>query len=292
MDIKRKNELLNLHLGGIVQIDERDGQLKPWQDVSQNMMKQFDKNQELIVVLTLEEAIKAVKNLCNPNPNASWKEAIFACSDVLSSFTGSVIDAYGIARITKELSGHFGVKATEFIDKYGNRSIKLTGRTGVRKFLTAAKYGVNHWKVIDMGIGSVGVKNSIIEGSRKCIIVAAAYRFLELWLKDQYDIYDFLGNITMDMAKAIVSTTATVLLGEMVATTVLTSGVSLMVVAIGLFAFGFAVAALLYYLDNEYKVSEFAIKVLRGKHKELNYIRDPLMRSFGIGHPMGSLFYR
>ncbi|MDC9590839.1 hypothetical protein PSI23_16505 [Xenorhabdus sp. XENO-10] len=63
----------------------------------------------------------------------------------------------------------------------------------------------------------------------------------------------------MDLAKTIVSTTAAIIVGEIVTATILTAGVSVMVVAIGLFSVGFAVAGLLYYLDNEYKVSELLI---------------------------------
>ncbi|MDE9537493.1 hypothetical protein KKI91_23245, partial [Xenorhabdus bovienii] len=84
-------------------------------------------------------------------------------------FTGSIIDAYGALKLANELSSNFGVKVKEYIDKHGNRNIKLTGRTGVRNFLTAAKYGVNHWKMMEMGIGSQGMQSGIITGARYCI---------------------------------------------------------------------------------------------------------------------------
>ncbi|CDH21758.1 conserved hypothetical protein [Xenorhabdus bovienii str. kraussei Quebec] len=268
MDIKRQNELLNFHLGGIVQIDKADGILKPRENTSQaieQMIKQLDKNTELYVLLTLEEAVDAVKNLCGPNPNASWKDGLFSCSDIATSFTGSFLDAYALAKIANELSGHFGVKATQYIDKYGNKSIKLTGRPGVRKFLTAAKYSVNNLKMIDMGIGSKGLVNGIVDGARRCIIVAGAYRLLELWLRDEYDIHNFLGNITMDMAKAIVSISATLIAGKIISTAYVLAGVSLIGVAIGLFVFGLVVASVLYYLDDKYQVSAKLIEALRNE---------------------------
>ncbi|MDE1484556.1 hypothetical protein [Xenorhabdus bovienii] len=293
MDIKRQNELLNFHLGGIVQIDKADGILKPRESTSQaieQMIQQLDKNTELYVLLTLEEAVDAVKNLCGPNPNASWKDGLFSCSDIATSFTGSFIDAYALAKIANELSGHFGVKATQYIDKYGNKSIKLTGRPGVRKFLTAAKYSVNNLKMIDMGIGSKGLVNGIVDGARRCIIVAGAYRFLELWLRDEYDIHNFLGNITMDMAKAIVSISATLIAGKIISTAYVLAGVSLIGVAIGLFVFGLVVASVLYYLDDKYQVSAKLIEALRNEEAKKMFREHLANPKYNMPRP--PIFYR
>ncbi|OTA20358.1 membrane protein [Xenorhabdus beddingii] len=283
MDIKRKNELLNFHLGGVVQIDEADGILKPWLNTSQaieQMTDQLEKNLELFVVLTLEEALDAVKNLCVPKPNASWKDATFACTDIASSFTGNIIDGYGLKKIIDELSSYFGVKAKEYVDKYGNRSIKLTGRTGVRNYLTAAKYGVNNFKMIDMGIGSQGIKNGIITGARYCIIVGAAYRFVELWFKNEYDLYDFFGNITMDVAKTAVS----VLAGfgaKAIAGAYLAGGAYVLAVSCGIFFLGVGVAIILYRLDNKFEIRKNLIEYMResaieyAKKRRVNYASHP-----------------
>ncbi|MDX7990456.1 hypothetical protein [Xenorhabdus littoralis] len=233
--------------------------------------KKLGENLELYVLLTAEEAISAVKNLCNPRPNSSWKEAAFACVDIATSFAGSFLDAYGLARVANELSSYFGVRATEYIDKYGNRSVKLTGRSGVRKFLTAAKYHANNWKIIDMGIGSQGVINGIITGARRCIIVAGAYRTFELLVRDEYDIHNFLGNITMDMAKAIVSISATLVVGKAISAIYVVAGVSVIGVAIILFAVGLLVAGILYYLDDKYQLSAKLIEALRNEEAKRRF---------------------
>ncbi|MDC9607373.1 hypothetical protein [Xenorhabdus griffiniae] len=242
------------------------------------------------MILTVEEAINAVKNLCNPKPNASWKDAVFACADVATSFSGSFLDAYALAKIANELSGHFGVKATQYIDKYGNKCIKLTERPGVRKFLTAAKYSVNNLKMIDMGIGSKGLVNGIVDGARRCIIVAGAYRLLELWLRDEYDIHNFLGNITMDMAKAIVSISATLIAGKIISTAYVLTGVSLIGVAIGLFVFGLVVAGVLYYLDDKYQVSTKLIEALRNEEAKKRFREQLANPKYNMPRP--PIFYR
>ncbi|WP_445375609.1 hypothetical protein ACSLVK_08760 [Photorhabdus tasmaniensis] len=276
------------HLNFKKQIDDLNKQKMEKQ--LDEMEKKLGENLEYYVILTIEEAISAVKNMCNPKPNSSWKEAIFACSDVATSFAGSFLDAYGLARIANELRSHFGVRATEYIDKYGNRSIKLTGRAGVRKFLTAAKYGVNNWKMIDMGIGSQGVVNGIVTGARRCVFVAGAYRFFELWLRDEYDIHNFFGNITMDMAKAIVSISATLVAGKIISTAYVLTGASVIGVAIGLFVFGLVVAGVLYYLDDKYQLSAKLIEALRNAEAKKRF-RDHLANP-KYNMPRPPVFYR
>ncbi|MDX7986203.1 hypothetical protein FE392_02485 [Xenorhabdus sp. 12] len=255
------------------------------------MEKKLDEDLELYVLLTAEEAISAVKNLCNPKPNASWKEAAFKCADIATSFSGSFLDLSGLARTANELSSYFGVKATQYIDKYGNKCIKLTGRTGVRKFLTAAKYGASHWKMIDMGIGSQGVINGIITGARRCVIVAGAYRIFELLVRDEYDIHNFLGNITMDMAKAIVSLSATLVVGKAISAFYVVTGASVIGVAIGLFIFGVIVAAILYHLDEKYQLSAKLIEAFRNEEAKRR-LRDHLATPKYNFIPRSPLSYR
>ncbi|PHM73328.1 hypothetical protein [Xenorhabdus kozodoii] len=254
---------------GMIVFDSNDGKLKPFSYQEEyrkknfaELEKQLSENEDLYVLLTFEEAVKIVKNACGPNPNSSWKEAGFLCLDLATSFTGNIIDAYGFGQLAYELRNNFSVKVTEFVDRYGNRSIKLTGRTGVREFLTAAKYSVSNWKMIDMGIGTQGMQHAVIDGARKVVFVAAAYRLLELAFRDEYDIYNFYGNITMDVAKTAVG----VLAGIVVTATAgvfLTAGTSVLAVAAVAVGVGFLVGFILYQLDNKYELSKSLIDHMR-----------------------------
>ncbi|MDE9447912.1 hypothetical protein [Xenorhabdus bovienii] len=179
--------------------------------------------------------------------------------DIATSFTENIIDAYGFGRLANELSSNFGVRITEYVDRFGNRNIKLIGRTGVRNFLTATKYGVNHWKMIDMGIGSQGIRDGIITGARNCIFVAAAYRTIELVLRDESDIYSFFGNITMGVAKTAVGVFAGIA-ARSIAMGFLAGGTYVLAVSFGVFVLGIVVAYGLYYLDNKYGISKSLIE--------------------------------
>ncbi|OTA21188.1 membrane protein [Xenorhabdus beddingii] len=233
-----------------------------YSELQSELQKELNDNEDLYVLLTIEEAIHFVKNMCGPNPHSSWKEAGFLCLDTVTSFTGNIIDVKGFANLAKELSSNFSVKVTEFVDRYGNRSIKLTGRTGVRKFLTAAKYSVNNWKVIDIGIGTQGMRNGVISGARKVVFVAAAYRLLEFAFRDEYDIYNFYGDITMDAAKTAVGVLAGIVVTA-IAGMVLTAGSYALLVAGVAVGVGILVGSLLYYLDNKYELSKSLIEHLR-----------------------------
>ncbi|CDG88760.1 MgtC/SapB family protein [Xenorhabdus bovienii] len=254
---------------------------KRYSELQNELQKNLNDNEDLYVFLTFEEAIYFVTNICGPNPNSSWKEAGYLCMDIVTSFTGNIIDAKGFYKLSKELSSNFGVKVTEFVDRYGNRSIKLTGSTGVRKFLTAAKYKVNNWKIIDMGIGTQGMKNGLIDGTRKVVFVAAGYRLLELAFRDEYDIYNFYGNITMDAAKTAVGLLAGVVVTA-AAGMFLAAGTYALAVAATAIVASILVGSLLYYIDNKYGLSKALIDHLRKMDElEAKYPR-PCVQPFGF----------
>ncbi|MDE9545711.1 hypothetical protein KKI98_23450, partial [Xenorhabdus bovienii] len=85
------------------------------------------------------------------------------------------------------------------------RYIKLSGKEDVRRYLNATRYLIDNKKIIEVGIGSVAMEGSIVSGTRFCIVFSAAYRAVELLLKDEYDLTDFFVNVTMDIAKLVVA---------------------------------------------------------------------------------------
>ncbi|MDC9594389.1 hypothetical protein [Xenorhabdus sp. IM139775] len=279
-----------------------DGELKPLSQTDEYRRKKYSDierkysnmssdiaikicdDEEYYALLTHEEMVDAVKNYCGSNPNSSWKDSFFSVSDFVTTYTGSLLDGYAFMRLANELSSNFGVRVTEYIDRYGNRSIKLTGRTGVRKFLNAAKYKANHWKMIDIGIGTQAMRSGVITVSRRVLIISALYRSVELLFRDDYDIYDFFGNITMDVAKTAVGALAGI--GFAVGAGIFLAGGA---VALGISAVAFMVGAgvtwILYELDDRYKISNKLINYMREKElaeaDKLDYRKQP----FGYPYP-------
>ncbi|GKW03378.1 hypothetical protein PEC301877_21910 [Pectobacterium carotovorum subsp. carotovorum] len=237
-------------------------------------------NDNIHAILTAQEATYFLKTLCTPNPNESWETAIFGCTDPTSSFAGNIAEAVSVSRIVMEMKG-FGVTATEYVGKNGSKYIKLSGYPGVRKYLDATRYLVGNQKILDIGIGTKGIESGIATGARFCIVFSGAYRAIELMVKDEYALTDFFVNLTMDVAKLAVS--VGIAWGAKIAATgfMLTGG-SVLVIAIGIFFLGVLVSAILYWLDNEYKISETIIKNLKSHKKQYTpYHPDQFFHAWG-----------
>ncbi|RUR96904.1 hypothetical protein [Pectobacterium polaris] len=237
-------------------------------------------NDNIHAILTAQEATYFLKTLCTPNPNESWKTAIFGCTDPISSFAGNIAEAVSVSRIVMEMKG-FGVTATEYVGKNGSKYIKLSGYPGVRKYLDATRYLVSNQKILDIGIGTKGIESGIATGARFCIVFSGAYRAIELMVKDEYALTDFFVNLTMDAAKLAVSI-GVAWGAKAAATGLMVTGGSVLVIAIGVFFLGVLVSAILYWLDNEYKISETIIKNLKSHKRQYTpYHPDQFFHAWG-----------
>ncbi len=107
---------------------------------------------------------------------------------------------------------------------------------------------------------------------------------MELLFRDEYDIYDFFGNITMDVAKTAVG--ALVGFGVVAGAAIFLEGgafaLGVTVVALG---FGAFTTWVLYELDDRYKISKKLINYMREKElaeaDKLDYRKQP----FGYPYP-------
>ncbi|MDE9448051.1 hypothetical protein KKJ04_21645, partial [Xenorhabdus bovienii] len=119
---------------------------------------------------------------------------------------------------------------------------------------------------------------------RRVIIVSALYRSAELLFRDEYDIYDFFGNITMDVAKTAVG--ALVGLGVVAGAAIaLGAGAFALGVAVVALAVGLLTTWVLSELDDRYKISKKLINYMREKElaeaDKLDYRKQP----FGYPYP-------
>ncbi|CAQ82878.1 Hypothetical Protein PAU_00786 [Photorhabdus asymbiotica] len=236
---------------------------------------QLNTNQEHYALLTQDEALTYLKTF--ENDLKSWRDSIYSVADPLSNFAGNVKDAPGVFKVAKhfkpidvgiithivnELKGK-GVKAIEYLGKNGERYIKLSGYPAVRRYLNATRYLIDNKKIIEVGVGAVAMEGSIVSGAKFCIVFSAAYRAVELLLKDEYGLTDFFVNVSMDMAKLIVSTTIARLAIAGATSLIVTTAFSATAIAFGVFVVGVAVVWGLMWLDNELKISESIIKKLK-----------------------------
>ncbi|PHM74038.1 hypothetical protein [Xenorhabdus kozodoii] len=241
-----------------------------------DLEKQLNENVDYHALLDENEAITFLKEL-GSDIKSFLNDNVFSVTDVLSNFSGNIKDAPGIFKVAKhlkpinigittyiinELKGK-GVKAIEYSGKNGERYIKLTDTPGVRRYLNATRYLINNKKIMEVGVGSVAMESNIAAGARFGIVFSAAYRAVELMLKDEYSLTDFFVNLSMDIAKLVVATTIAKLTVAGATSFVITTALSTTAIAIGVFVIGALVVWGLMLLDDELKISETIIKKLK-----------------------------
>ncbi len=94
------------------------------------------------------------------------------------------------------------------------------------------------------------------------LFFSIGYRISECIFKNEHTLVDFVGNITMDMAKIAVASATSFLLGS-VLTAVGFLGGSVIAVAFAVFVLGVAITIGLDFLDKKYGISVKIIALLK-----------------------------
>ena len=235
--------------------------LDTWSQSYRDFEAQLSKNTQHIMLLTTDEALNAVKDLYNYG----------------TTFAGNIKDTIsGAKNVTKLMSYReaeklvfrfkgLGIKAETYIQK-GVPYIKITGYASLRRILNGTRYAVNHPQILELGIGRAGINAGIMSGARFCIYFAAAQRVVEFIFSDHSGeaVAAFIGNITMDVAKVIVTifvTKVLVAVGAGGAALLEVSTIIPVVVGIVLIVVvGWAITTTLSDLDEKYHLSEILIK--------------------------------
>ncbi|MFG0515015.1 hypothetical protein [Kluyvera intermedia] len=257
--------------------------VRRFEDDIRAFKERLDKDAQHIMLLTLEEAQSVIDDLLRSDGMSrvttyagNIKDAAGGTTNILKLF--SYRDA---GRIVFTLKGR-GIKAIQY--SYGGKMyVKITGYPSLRRILNGTRYGINHPKVLELGIGKAGLRAGLITGARFCIWFSACWRLIELIFRSDHDVAAFLGNITMDVAKVVVTIFPTeVIMGGVS----IFSGflpVSLVVPIWGgiviVVMLGVGIVVGLDYLDKRYKLSEKLINCIRTGFKERQRIEDYNLRN-------------
>ncbi|WP_246550610.1 hypothetical protein [Photorhabdus caribbeanensis] len=263
MTYKKYNPSPEGYMGDFLRGQVGINQLKPQHEFFDaiGLEKQLRENTTYIALLSLDEAKDVLEDIDSPKPKSPFIKKIFEITDPISPYAGNIHDSFDLFNVIGEFK-RLGIKATEYVGKDGNRYIKISGYAGVRKIITASRYKASNMKVISMGIGQQGLNSGIVKGIKFSIFFSAAYRTVELMFKDEYTLADFLGNIAVDLAKAVVAAFVSWAVGSLIAIT-FAAGASVIFVAGVVFIIGVGVTAALDYIDKRYKISETVINLIR-----------------------------
>lgn len=223
--------------------------------------KQLNENTAYIALLSLEEAKDVLEEIDSPTPKSPFIKSIFSVTDPISPYAGNIRDAFDFINVAGEFK-RLGIKATEYVGKNGQRYIKISGHAGLRKIITASRYSASNMKIISMGIGQQGINSGIVKGVKFNILFSSAYRAVEYIFKDEYTLADFLGNISVDLAKTAIAAFASWVIGTFAAATFVT-GASIIVVAGIMLLVGVATVYTLDMVDKKFKISESVISLIK-----------------------------
>ncbi|GDX07097.1 hypothetical protein [Buttiauxella sp. A111] len=138
---------------------------------------------------------------------------------------GNIKDAFDGSRTIGSLGAYYnelnklvfnfralGIRAVKYQYR-GKYYIKITGYASMRRILNGTRYALDNPQILEMAIGARGLMESFIKGTKFCICCSLAWRVVELIFKSDCDLIDFLVDITVDVAKAIVSGVVIAVLG-------------------------------------------------------------------------------
>ena len=262
--------------------------VRRFEDDIRAFKERLDKDAQHIMLLTLEEAQSVIDDLLRSDGMSrvttyagNIKDAAGGTTNILKLF--SYRDA---GRIVFTLKGR-GIKAIQY--SYGGKMyVKITGYPSLRRILNGTRYGINHPKVLELGIGKAGLRAGLITGARFCIWFSACWRLIELIFRSDHDVAAFLGNITMDVAKVVVTIFATKVIAGAVALFTGALPASLAVPIWGeiviVVAIGFIITNNLAGFDENNKLSKQLIECVRNGLKEQQRVEEwNNKHSLGIG---------
>ncbi|WP_227722195.1 PAAR domain-containing protein [Yersinia proxima] len=215
-----------------------------------------------VMLLTLSESLEVLQSW-------GWKDTKTAWVETTQSDVGQVMVNYGVngkdvvttSMIIARL-GDFGIRATVYVNHKGTELIKLTGYAGIRKVLTAPVFALKNPKVVDLGIGKYGLKNSIISGARLTFYVAAAYRTLDFILNDANSLAEFIGSLATDVVKIGVVSAVTWGIATILVTPWIVANLAIVVVV------GTVASITLNYLDNKFGVTDKVVAYIEAAQQE------------------------
>jgi hypothetical protein len=243
--------------------------------------EELEKNTKHMMLLTLDEADEILNEL-------------LISADPVTTYAGSIKDAIDNANNVHKLISYYndidkliydfrglGIKAKQYVSG-GVNFIKITGYAGVRRILKGTRYGINSHQILELSIGKVGRSAGIMAGARFCIYFSAAYRVFEFVFKDAYTAIDFIGDITMDVAKILVTIYATEIVFAIASGVALVTGITLPL-SLGVFLIvgvGFGISYGLLFLDERYQLSDKLKYFIQQRMNDRNSVENWNLNNF------------
>ncbi|EHA6961830.1 PAAR domain-containing protein [Vibrio parahaemolyticus] len=220
-------------------------------------------NNHDVMLLTLSETFAYLQT-------EGWKQTKQAWVEATDTTIGQIMINYGpngkdvvtTSMVVSKL-GSLGIKATVEVNHLGNEIIKFTGWPNIRKILNAPRFRLDNPKVVDVGIGKYGLKNSIVSGARLTFYVAAAYRTVDFILNDEITLNRYIGSLAVDVVKIGIVSALTWGVGAVVVTPFVVFNLAIVVTVGLLFSIG------VNYIDTKYGITDAVVEYLDRAQQEM-----------------------
>ncbi|MFT7681234.1 MAG: hypothetical protein ACI935_000681 [Moritella dasanensis] len=206
-------------------------------------------NVQSINILSTEQLLNAWQKVTNQSVSDLMNSVRFS-----SNFAAAALDSITVMKVIKDL----GINGSVVLKTVGAKQyVIFKGYAGLRSIFTATRYLSTNVKVVDMAIGKVGVRNSIISGTRLTIYLIVPMNIINVILSDEQSMSRLIGSTSTDLIKlGIAGILAAIVSASGVAATY---AVGPLIVAI---AVGLLVSAALDAMDNHFGVTEALIKFI------------------------------
>lgn len=253
------------YLGDTLSGNNRPNQLIPTHPFLLNTLQLeevLNKNAEHIMLFTTDEARSILADLYNIGTSyaGNIRDSLSGATNILK-----LVSYQEANKLIFNLNG-LSIKATPYLYK-GITYVKVSGYASLRRIMNGTRYGAKHIQVLKLGIGQAGINYGLMTGASFSIYFSGAQRTLELIFSSEHSVAEFIGNVTMDVAKAIVTIFLTkIALGMVSGFATAMFGTAILPVAAGIFIVvivGFSVTYGLYFLDEHFGLTAKLIASIR-----------------------------
>lgn len=183
----------------------------------------------------------------------------------MAPYISPILDLATLTLVCKDL-GISGRAIPKVIN--GRQYIAFSGHPGLRTMLPGTIYRADNLKIINIAIGSLGIKNMVKKGGILTIAITVPLTVLELYLKDQLTLSAIAGSLTADIMIIGVSSLMGAAMGLAVGG-VITVACAPIAVAIGASVLA---GYILDGLDERLKLTEKLITALENMGDEMEKI--------------------
>ena len=188
-------------------------------------------------------------------PDMDALDAVSFARRNVAPYVSPIMDTVTLARVCKDL-GIGGKAITKVIN--GRQYIAFAGYAGLRTIFTGTRYSINNRMIINMAIGTLGLKKMVKSGGIITICIAVPLTVLEAFLSDHASCYELVGNIASDLIKIGVPMLMAEIAGLAVGAFTTIAFLPIAIV-IGV---GFFTSVVLNKMDDKYQLTEKLIIAL------------------------------